>query len=166
MVGNHQTVARKSNPGTGIMPGKWSILIFVQAFGVIFPLTLIPIGAWGDHSFGFCLLCAAVQSAVIYYGKDLFDQSKRPFLRSLITFFITTVAIGALGFVIHPQEIWLYGSYCYAFGGPTYVFFLEFHLWNLPIALAISPLWMTIRRTENTVRTLLGRQACRKTRHN
>jgi hypothetical protein len=139
------------------MPGKWPVLLLVQCAGVLFPLTFIPLGVWGGHSFDFSILCAVVQSAVIYYGKDLFDRTKWAFLRSLVTFFVTSLAIGVSGSVVYPQEIWLHDGSCCPFGGPITTFFAEFHLLNLPIALAICPLWMMIRWAEKAARSLLAR---------
>jgi phosphoglycerol transferase MdoB-like AlkP superfamily enzyme len=115
----------------------------------MFPLTFFPFGVWGVHIIHFYVLCAVVQSAVIFFGKDIFVESRSTYLWSLITYFMTAAVVGTIVFAAGAKEIWFHDGSCIPFGAPTYLFFALFHLQNLPIALIISPIWMAIRWLEN-----------------
>ena len=102
-VGRTRTKAFPIDVKAGAEPDRGSAslicdrqVLLVQSFGVLFPLTFFPLGVWGGSAYGFYWLCAVVQSAVIYYGKDLFDQSRTSYLRSLVSFFLFAIAVGIL----------------------------------------------------------------------
>lgn len=131
------------------LPTKWLQLLSAQCIGVLFPLTFFPMGVWGAHTFDFYLLCAVVQSAVLYCGTDLFDQSRSPYLWSVITYFVTALGVGVVG-QNFSSDIWLHDGSCVPFGAPTIVSFVL--AWEfLPLALIFTPAWMAIRWIETSV---------------
>lgn len=157
-----QIAERSRFRGIANRAGKVTLLIFGQCIGVLFPLTFYPLGVWGGHTFHFYLVCAVVQSAAIFYGMDLFDQSRSPYLWSLVTYFITATVVGAIVFAAGTKEIWFHDGSCLPFGGPTYLFFALFAFEFLPFALIISPLWMAIRWIENMVQDMWFRKNHKK----
>lgn len=148
----------------GVRKGKILLLMAVHMGAILFVLLFFPLHVYGPLSDYFYVSCAIIQSAVLFYGVDLFELGTRfVYLCNLVLHFLIALLLGSAIFLAGTKEIWFHDGTCLLTGGTTTTLFFEFQLQNLMIAMPISLLWIGVRRAEIAVKLVWRRRNLCKT---